>query len=459
MESEGIFMDPQTIYNDIQSLLQQQLSGVIYDAWFKEMKALEIIHTPDGHNTLVLSSPNSVAKRIVPERFAPIIQNCFEMLNYPNFSFTIIDEKAADTLGSQSEESKKSALEKAQLAANLNPKYTFSSFVEGNHNKMAYHSCLAVSDFPGTTYNPLFIWGDSGLGKTHLLHAIGNFVLENHEGKNVLYVPSETFMNEMVNSISTGTTENFREKYRKIDVLLIDDIQFLGKREATQNEFFHTFNTLYNNNKQIVICSDRPPENIEHLADRIRSRFKWGLTVDIQKPDYETRLAILKHKVDQDNLDIDMEVLSFIADHIDSNIRALEGALNNVKAYSRLFPNTRITIETASAALKDYTGNDIRKIISCQRIIETVCDYYKITVEDIRSRKKPQNIVYPRQIAMYLCRKLTTDSQDNIGDALGGRDHSTIIHGINRITEDLKSINNEELSRAISDIERRLTGE
>ena len=247
-------------------------------------------------------------------------------------------------------------------------------------------------------------------GKTHLLHAIGNHVLDCDSSKHVLYVPSETFMNELINSISSNKNDSFREKYRQIDVLLIDDIQFLGNKQATQDEFFHTFNTLYNDNKQIVICSDRPPEEIEQLSERIRSRFKWGLIADIQAPDYETRIAILKKKAEQNHLDIDMDVLSFIADHINSNIRDLEGALTCVEAYCRLLsPNTKVTIEIASNALKDYTGNDIKKTISCQRIIETVCEYYQITVEDIKSKKKPQNIAYPRQICMYLCRKLTTD--------------------------------------------------
>lgn len=452
-------MDPQAIYTEIQSLLRQQLSNVTYNGWFRDLEAVAIEDMPDGRHILVLSSPNDLAKKIVPEKFTTNIQDCFEMLNYSNFGFRIQDQAVKEDPNAASE-ADQAALQKAQTLAFLNPRYTFDSFVEGTHNKMAYHSCLAVADFPGKTYNPLFIWGDSGLGKTHLLHAVGNYVLENHPGKNVLYVPSETFMNELINSISSGKSETFRDKYRKIDVLLIDDIQFLGKKQATQDEFFHTFNTLYNNNKQIVICSDRPPEQIEQLAERIRSRFKWGLIVDIQSPDYETRIAILKRKVDQNHLDIDMEVLSFIADHIDSNIRDLEGALTRVEAYCKLLsPDTKITIDIASAALKDYMGNDIRKIISCQRIIETVCDYYNVTVEDIRSRKKPQNIVYPRQVAMYLCRKLTTDPLKTIGDALGGRDHTTIMHGADKIMEDLNSVNSEELARALSDIERRLTGE
>ncbi len=450
-------MNPQMIYSQIQEILKNQLSETTYNTWFgNNTQAVKILEQ-DGKHVLVLKTKTDLGQTLIANRFKDQIQSCFETLGYDDYTFQVIlDDKELQA----SSDSPEKDLESKKLQAFLNPRYTFESFVEGTHNKLAYHSCLAVADWPGNTYNPLFIWGDSGLGKTHLLHAIGNHVLDNDPDKNVLYVPSETFMNELINSISSGKSDAFREKYRQIDVLLIDDIQFLGKKEATQDEFFHTFNTLYNSNKQIVICSDRPPEEIEHLAERIRSRFKWGLTVDIQSPDYETRIAILKKKVEQSNLQVDMEVLSFIADHINSNIRDLEGALTRVEAYCKLLsPDTPITIDIASRALKDYAGNDIKKIISCQRIIETVSEYYGITVEDIKSKKKPQNIVYPRQIAMYLCRKLTTDPLKTIGAALGGRDHTTIMHGADKITDDLKDTHNEELVRSLNDIEHRLTGE
>lgn len=448
--------DPQSIYSEIQQLLQQSLMPATYDGWFRDMRALDVLEQ-DHENILILESENSLAKKLIPEKFKKDFDRCFAMLNYENFTFRIVDpgEYAANDARSDQTE-----LEDLKLRSHLNPRYTFESFVEGNHNKLAYHSCLAVADFPGNTYNPLFIWGDPGLGKTHLLHAIGNHVLDCDPHKNVLYVPSETFMNELINSISSSKNDSFREKYRQIDVLLIDDIQFLGKKEATQDEFFHTFNTLYNDNKQIVICSDRPPEDIEQLSERIRSRFKWGLIADIQSPDYETRIAILKKKAEQNHLEIDMDVLSFIADHINSNIRDLEGALTRVEAFCRLLsPDTKISIDIAARALKDYTGNDIKKILSCQRVIEAVSEYYNVSVEDIKSKKKPQNIVYPRQVSMYLCRKLTTDPLKSIGAALGGRDHTTIMHGADKIAEDLKDIHNEDLHRALGDIERRLTGE
>ncbi|HIR36554.1 MAG TPA: chromosomal replication initiator protein DnaA [Candidatus Faecimorpha stercoravium] len=450
--------DPSSIYSEIQQLLRQDLTEVTYKGWFQDMQAVDVVE--DGSKkTLILESENPLAKKIVSTKFRDHLQKCFEMLNYNDFTFEIVD-KGKYQLPLTSQEEENSILESLKIQAHLNPRYTFESFVEGNHNKLAYHSCLAVADFPGNTYNPLFIWGDSGLGKTHLLHAIGNHVLDCDSSKHVLYVPSETFMNELINSISSNKNDSFREKYRQIDVLLIDDIQFLGNKQATQDEFFHTFNTLYNDNKQIVICSDRPPEEIEQLSERIRSRFKWGLIADIQAPDYETRIAILKKKSEQNHLDIDMDVLSFIADHINSNIRDLEGALTCVEAYCRLLsPNTKVTIEIASNALKDYTGNDIKKTISCQRIIETVCEYYQITVDDIKSKKKPQNIAYPRQICMYLCRKLTTDPLKTIGTALGGRDRTTVMYGADKIADDLKNLNNEELLRAVNDIERRLTGE
>ena len=451
-------MDPKVIYSEIQKLLQQELMPITYNGWFQDMEAVAV-REEDGRHVLVLRSSNSLAKELIPQKFGKLIKNCFDMLNYPDFTFEILSpDESAQPIREDLD-----LVRENKSRANLNPRYTFETFVEGTHNKLAYHSCLAVADFPGNTYNPLFIWSDSGLGKTHLLHAIGNHVLENDPTKNVLYVPSETFINELINSISSGKTDAFREKYRQIDVLLIDDIQFLGNKEATQDEFFHTFNTLYNANKQIVICSDRPPEAIEHLAERIRSRFKWGLTVDIQAPDYETRVAILKKKIEQNNSHVNMEVLSYIAGHVNSNIRDLEGALTRVEAYGKLQnPDTEITIDIASQALKDYTGNDLKKTITCQRIIECVCEYFSVTQEDMQSKKKPQNIAYPRQIAMYLCRKLTTDPLKTIGAALGGRDHTTIMHGADRISSDLKNLhapNNEELTRTISDIERRLNGE
>ena len=453
-------MDAQSVFSEVCKLLQKDLMPVTYDAWFKDMKAVDLLTEGDGQ-VLVLSSDNPLAKDLVASKFADKIQNCLSILDYRNMTFRVIGpgETVSPTTPS---ETRNLAFEQALARAGLNSKFTFESFVEGGHNRLAYHSCLAVADFPGTTYNPLFIWGASGLGKTHLLHAIGRHVLQNDPEKSVLYVPSETFMNELIHSMGPGS-EAFREKYRKIDVLLIDDIQFLSKKEATQDEFFHTFNTLYNNNKQIVICSDRPPENIEHLAERIRSRFKWGLTVDIQSPDYETRVAILMKKAEQNHMDVDMEVLYFIADHISSNIRDLEGALTRVDAYCRLLsPNTRITIDIATKALKDFSGMENKNTISCHRIIEAVCEHYEISRDDILSKKKPQNIAYPRQVAMYLCRKLTTDSLDSIGVALGGRDHSTIMYGADKISEEIKNIHNihhDTLLRSLNDIERRLTGE
>ena len=450
-------MDPKIIYSEVQSLLQRELTEVTYNGWFSDMNAIDIVEK-EGKHVLILSSSNSLAKKIVPEKFSKNIHDCFELLNYPNFTFQVISD--GDEYKEETPLVSTISIEEKKLQSSLLPRYSFNSFVEGTHNKLAYHACLAVADFPGSVYNPLFIWGGSGLGKTHLLHAIGNHALDNDPNKNVLYVPSETFMNEMINAIGSGKNEAFREKYRQIDVLLIDDIQFIGNKQGTQDEFFHTFNTLYNSNKQIVICSDRPPEDIEHLAERIRTRFNWGLTVDIQSPDYETRIAILKRKAEQSNLDIDMEVLSFIANLINSNIRDLEGALTRVSAFCNLLnPGTKITIDIASQALKDYAGNDIKKIISCSRIIEVVSEYFGVSVADIKSKKKPQNIVYPRQIAMYLCRKLTTDPLKTIGAALGGRDHTTIMHGADKITDDLKGINNEELVRALNDIEKRLVGE
>lgn len=444
-------MDPKVVYSELQAILAQKLSTVTYNGWFRDMKAAEIVEK-DGRHVLMLHSQNELAQRIVPEKFTEIIQDAFELLNYTNFAFEVVfNDMPLDTNVVDNTDRRRQA--------GLIPSYTFDTFVEGEHNKLAYGTSLAVASFPGSTYNPLFIWGLSGLGKTHLLHAIGNHVIDENPEKSVLYVPTEKFMNEMIHSISTHTGDAFRKKYRNIDVLLIDDIQFIGKREGTQDEFFHTFNELYNNNKQIVICSDRPPEAIEQLAERIKSRFKWGMTAEINAPDFETRVAILQKKAELSQINIDAEVLTFIAENIVSNVRELEGALSRVDAYVKLMsPGASVTIEMAKIALKDFTGGGFKKAITSQAIISAVCDYYDLSIEDLQSKKRPANLVYPRHIAMYLCRKLTEDPLDAIGAALGGRDHTTIMNGVNRISDDLKDIHNEELPRVLSDIEKRLNG-
>ncbi len=325
--------------------------------------------------------------------------------------------------------------------ANLNPKYTFDTFVVGTNNNLAHAASLAVAESPGEIYNPLFIYGGVGLGKTHLMHSIANFALKNSPKSKILYVTSEKFTNELIDAIrnknNISTTE-FREKYRNNDILLIDDIQFIIGKESTQEEFFHTFNTLYEAKKQIIISSDRPPKEIETLEERLQSRFEWGLTVDIQPPNYETRMAILRKKEDLENYNIDNEVIKYIATNIKSNIRELEGALTKIVALSKLEKNKEINIALAEEALKDIVAPGDSKAVTPERIMQVVADHFNITTLDIISQKRSKDISYPRQITMYLCRTMTGISLQDIGRALGGRDHSTILHGIDKITADLK---------------------
>ena len=324
-------------------------------------------------------------------------------------------------------------------SANLNPKYTFDTFVVGGNNNLAHAAALAVAESPGEIYNPLFIYGGVGLGKTHLMHAIAHFILKNNAKSKILYVTSETFTNELIDAIRNKnniTTTEFREKYRNNDVLLIDDIQFIIGKESTQEEFFHTFNTLYESKKQIIISSDKPPKEIETLEERLRSRFEWGLTVDIQSPDYETRMAILRKKEEMEGYNIDNEVIKYIATNIKSNIRELEGALTKIVALSRL-NKCDITLELAEEALKDIISPNAQREVTPDLIIQVVSDHFGLTPLDISSQKRNKEIVYPRQIVMYLCRDMTATPLQTIGRYLGGRDHTTIIHGAEKITGDM----------------------
>ena len=325
--------------------------------------------------------------------------------------------------------------------ANLNPKYTFDTFVVGANNNLAHAASLAVAESPGEIYNPLFIYGGVGLGKTHLMHSIANFILKNNPNAKILYVTSEKFTNELIDAIrnknNISTTE-FREKYRNNDVLLIDDIQFIIGKESTQEEFFHTFNALYESKKQIIISSDKPPKDIETLEERLRSRFEWGLTVDIQSPDYETRMAILRKKEELEGYNIDNEVIKYIATNIKSNIRELEGALTKIVAFSKLDRSKEISISMAEEALKDIISPGGTKKITPDLIIQVVAEHYNLTTLDILSQRRSKEIVYPRQIAMYLCRNMTEAPLQEIGKAMGGRDHTTIIHGIEKITKDIE---------------------
>ena len=331
---------------------------------------------------------------------------------------------------------------------NLNPNYTFETFVIGNNNNLAHAASLAVAETPGEVYNPLFIYGGVGLGKTHLMQAIAHFIIKTKPELKVLYVTSETFTNELIDSVKNQKNSEFREKYRNIDVLLIDDIQFIIGKESTQEEFFHTFNALYQDRKQIVISSDRPPKEMETLSERLRTRFEMGLPVDIQIPTYETKMAILNKKAELGGYDIPYEVKDYVATHIKSSIRELEGALTKLSAFAKLSSNP-ITVEFAEEALQDLISPDSRREITPELIIDIVAEHFNIKSEDILSQKRSADIVYPRQIAMYLCRQMTTNTVQSLGKAFGNRDHTTILHGADKIN---KMVISDENTKSTIDI-------
>ena len=344
----------------------------------------------------------------------------------------------------------------AEYIGNLNPRYTFDTFVVGPTNKMAHAVSVAVAESPGGAYNPLFLYGGAGLGKTHLMHSIAHYIIEHDENSKVLYVTSEEFTNELIETIRNGNNSamsKFREKYRNIDVLLVDDIQFIIGKESTQEEFFHTFNSLHSAKKQIIISSDKPPKDMEILEERFRSRFEWGLIADITLPDYETRMAILHKKEELEGYNISEEVINYIATNIKSNIRELEGAFNKVMASSKL-EKKEVTLELAEQALKDIISPNEQKVITPDYIISVVAEHYHVTVTELCGNKRSSKIVMPRQIAMYLCREILDTSLKTIGKNLGNRDHTTVMHGIEKIENELKT--NENLKNSIDILKKKI---
>ena len=393
-----------------------------------------------NNDIVVLITSTSFQKDIIQTRFGDLLKNTFNYITNKDCTISIISEEEMEA----SQESPLQA-DRSFGAANptLNPKYTFDSFVVGNNNRFAHAAALAVAEAPATSYNPLFIYGGVGLGKTHLMHAIGNSILRKNASSNILYVTSEKFTNQLINAIKDNTSAQFRDKYRNIDVLLIDDIQFIAGKERIQEEFFHTFNTLHESGKQIILSSDRPPKDIQLLEDRLKSRFEWGLIADISNPDYETRLAILKKKAQLDNIIVDDEILSNIANRIDSNIRELEGTLNKLIATSSL-TNSPITKEMAERAINDIVAQQ-EKVISSDFIQETVAKYFNISAKDIKGSKRSNEIAFPRQIAMYLCRNVAQMSLPQIGKDFGKRDHTTVMHACNKIEQEIKENSNTKL--------------
>ncbi|WP_053368623.1 chromosomal replication initiator protein DnaA [Bacillus sp. FJAT-27245] len=421
------------LWNAALATIETKISKPSFDTWLKSTKA----HSLQG-NTLVVTAPNEFARDWLEERYAPLIsETLYEITGEELEAKFIIPQVQDDNepeLALPKKKHKKEEETNDIPLTMLNPKYTFDTFVIGSGNRFAHAASLAVAEAPAKAYNPLFIYGGVGLGKTHLMHAIGHYVLEHNPSAKVVYLSSEKFTNEFINSIRDNKAIEFRNKYRKVDVLLIDDIQFLAGKESTQEEFFHTFNTLHEESKQIIISSDRPPKEIPTLEDRLRSRFEWGLITDITPPDLETRIAILRKKAKAEGLDIPNEVMLYIANQIDSNIRELEGALIRVVAYSSLI-NKDINADLAAEALKDIIPSSKPRIVTILDIQKAVGQQFNVKLEDFKAKKRTKSVAFPRQVAMYLSRELTDFSLPKIGEEFGGRDHTTVIHAHEKISK------------------------
>ncbi len=437
-------LEAEKLWLKAQPLLEENIMGIPYTNYIKKLKPLDIVG-----DTLVLKATESFIKSTVESKYLEIVKDIITQIdkNINNLEI-VLNEK------DMSNPNKHKSTNSRRQEANLNSRYIFDSFVSGKSNDMAYAAAMNVAKNPTSNkYNPLFFYGGVGLGKTHLMHAIGNYVLDDNSDFKIKYVASETFTNEMIAGIRNEREKEFRDMYRDVDLLLVDDVQFMAGKEGTQEQFFHAFNELHNAGKQIVLTSDKPPKEIKKLEDRLVSRFGMGLMLDITLPDYETRTAILESKIQRDKLKVPPEVVRYISKHIVSNIRELEGALNKVDAYAKLV-GVEINMDIAERSLKDLIDKDGRQEITVPFIQEVVANYYGITADDITSKKRTATIAYPRQIAMYLSRKMLELSTPKIGELFGGRDHSTIIHGCEKIAKDLET--STKLQTDIADIENNI---
>jgi len=435
--------------------VEHELSDISFKTWLQPLQ----IHSVSEHVVTILVPSEQMGISYISKKYMFPIKVAIAEITGTEYDIEFIlpeQVKKSEQKSQSSSNFKDTKLNTTIERANLNPKYTFDTFVVGNNNKFAHAAALAVAESPGKMYNPLFIYGGAGLGKTHLMHSIAHFILSEDPDKKVLYVTSESFTNELIDAIRNGNNTamtTFREKYRNVDVLLIDDIQFIIGKESTQEEFFHTFNELHGNKKQIIISSDKPPKEIETLEARLRSRFEWGILADISSPDYETRMAILHRKEETDGYNIDNEVIEYIANNIKSNIRELEGALNKLVALSNL-ENKEITVALAEEALKDIVSPNQKREVTPQLIIDIVAEHFHISPADICSNKRNSEIVLPRQIVMYLCREMIDIPLKSIGSYIGKRDHSTIIHGIKKVEADMKS--SETMRNTIDIIKKKI---
>lgn len=443
--------------------VEHELLNVSFNTWIKPLKVYDVI---DDTVFILVNKDSSV--EYIEKKYRLPLMVCIAEITGKEYEITFIsedDDKLNEIHNASIETSQKKKTKSVAEKAGLNPKYTFDTFVVGGNNNFAHAASLAVAESPGEVYNPLFLYGGVGLGKTHLMHSIAHFILDKNPKKKVLYVTSETFTNELIDALRNGKTagnesamQNFRDKYRNIDVLLIDDIQFIIGKESTQEEFFHTFNHLHTLGKQIIISSDKPPKDIETLEARLRTRFEWGLIADISSPDYETRMAILQKKIELDHLEkynITNDVLDYIASNVKSNIRELEGSLNKLIALYKLNnSNNPIDIALAAEALKDIISSDNRREVTPELILDIVADHFGISVADLKSNKRNAEIAVPRQICMYLMRNMTDTALKGIGAVLGGKDHSTIKYGVEKIAKDIES--DETMANTINIIKKKI---
>ncbi len=448
-------MNFDVLWSNFLSEIKKEISSISYDTWFSETK----LHDLKDDQAIVIV-PMDIHKTHLNNKYLDLMKDVFSSvskINDINFEFILEDELEVFQKEPEfiSENIKLDEVSDPYVNSNLNKKYTFDNFIVGESNRFAQAASLLVSEQPGKLYNPLFIYGNSGLGKTHLMHAIGNYIVNNSNSK-VLYVTSEQFINDFLGinrTDETGTNYNyidhFKNKYRNIDVLIIDDIQYLGTAIKTQQEFFHTFNSLHRENKQIIISSDRSPEDLKILEERLRTRFCWGLTADIYPPDFELRKNILKKKIIGGNVEknIPDDVIEYIATNLGSDVRQLEGSINRLLAYSTIMGGSEINLELAVEALKDFLNKGISEKNDVRKIQKIVSEYFQISIEDLKSKKRSSNIAFPRQIAMYLCRKYTSESFPKIGIEFGGKDHSTVMHSCDKIELEMKE--NKEIYNTI----------
>ena len=445
-------MNVDILWSNFLSQIKEEMTSLSFNTWFSET---ELYKLEDGKAYIIVPMP--IHKKHLMDNFSTLIVDKITSITGSNYELELLLKEEIDKIIPKKEESTIVVEENNNVnikpQSNLKSKYTFDNFIVGNSNKFAHAAALSVAENPGNMYNPLFIYGNSGLGKTHLMHAIGNYIIEN-SSKTVLYVTSDNFIQDFISMSKKdehGSNFNyvdfFKNKYRNIDVLIIDDIQFLGGATQTQQEFFHTFNNLYNDSKQIIVSSDRSPGDLKQLEERLRTRFSWGLTVNIYPPDFELRKEILKKKIIAGNFEKEIpdDVIEYIASNIGTDVRQLEGSITRLIAYSAMMGGSEITLDLAIEALKDFISKGMSEKNDVHRIQKIVSEYFQISVEDIRSKKRSSNISFPRQIAMYLCREVAGMSFPQIGNDFGNRDHSTVMHGYNKIAKEIKDKNSTKL--------------